>query len=674
MIDQAQLASWAPDVDENNPSQIADSDQVFPTTKGIKSFSIPVKMGATPKIVFVAPDTSNSTWDVLQEYYPPPMQSYTAYWPDGSSTLYVLTEKVRASYFSNLTNLAGTAAVNGAIFVYVDGAFTPKAYVNSGDIGRTAEPSTVPVSGPNNNVDPTAGASAFDLTFDFPRQYTGSFAQYGNYCFVATGNELVYFTSASKTVPDQRLSPSSQEVNARFVAQAGDFLFLANSTSTGNDDGGVPRDSTYWICSGLGVLDANDLPDFNLGNTAANRCESSRLADTPGPIVGAKALDRTLMLYKERAVYMIADDGSSMVQQTLSTEAGALCDNAVVDLGGKHVFVGNDDFYFVEGQAVQTLPNPCKEFLLGPGGDLDKSKRFGVRGQHHKQQTCVYWYYPSMDYAYLQPDPDEFKPVCDKWICWNYTTDSWTRGTGIQVNSESKDKVAVFATCSPDLDTSQLNAVTYLGFGTNAGNDIYSVEPDWNTAAPYSWSSALIAGSSQRKAAVFGALTSYSSLESTPLYNLGSALKFKVDTSLFLKDSIFKPFPDQRVFTADETNTYQNNLLSDPEDPTSGVVSVVRSGDFGDGINFKFVRAIRPRFVGNVTPTSIECTVYVRQQLSDDWKESGSSFAGQGSLNADSPFWFSIRSNSRYHQFKFTFTGSAELSGYDIDYDDSGTR
>lgn len=678
MIEQSKLFSWDPDADENNPSQLTDSDQVFPISKGIKSFSIPVRRALTAKIVFKDPvTTSNIT--ALNEYYPPAVQSYTSYWSDGTSTLYVLTEKVRAAYFAS-SQLVGTAATNGAIFSLTDGVFDLRAYVNSGDSSaRPNEPATVP-SGTSDKNQPVFGgsAAAFDLTFDLSRQDFGSFAQYGDYCFVATGDNLVYFTSSSKIIPDQRLSVDSVNAVAKYVAQAGDFLFLANSTSGSNDDKGVIRDSMYWICSAIGVTDSNGSPDFNLTNSAANRSESSRVADTPGPIVGMKALDRAIIIYKERATYMISDDGSGMVQQTLSTEVGALCENSVVDLGSRHVFVGHGDFYFVEGQAVQPLPNPCKEFLLGPNGDLDSTRYFGVRSSHNKEQTCVYWYYPSVEYRSYQLDSDEFKPVCDKWVCWNYSTDAWTRGTGVQVDSTANRKVSVGAVCSPDLDSA--NATTYLGFGTTA-NALFSSAPDWNTDIQYAWVSFLISGFTNRHAAVFGVLTRYAdtsgdgtTVVDSPLHALDGS-RYETGEGGWPAGTITAGgYAHPKLLLPEVASIYQNNLISDPDQPTSGVVSVVRSGDFGDGINFKFVRGIRPRFVGNVTPSSVTCTIYVRQQLSDDWKDSGSSYAGQGDLNASSPFWFSIRSNSRYHQFEFTFTGTAELSGYDIDYDDSGTR
>lgn len=687
MIDQATLSSWAPDVDENNPSQLVDCNQVYPVAKGIRTFSIPVVRASTPKIVFKNPVVGGSQ-TVREEYYPPVVNAYTCYWRDGLSTAYALTEKVRAAYFAGL-NLVGNTAVNGAIFVLNNTEWELKAYVQSADQGsaRPNEQTTIPTASINNTFDgENDPAVAWPNTFDMSRVDFGSFAQYGDYCFVATGNSLTYFTFAEKNTPKQRLSSGSKDVAPKFVAQAGDFIFQANSTANADDDKGIVMDSMYWICSAAGVVDGSNpaLPDFNLNNSTVTRCESARAADTPGPIVGAVALDRSVILYKERSVYMINDDGSGMIQQVLSSEVGALCENAVVDMGGKHVFIGHNDFYFIEGQAVQTLPNPCKEYLLGPGGDLDKSKYFGVRGQHNREQTCVYWHYPSVDYASFQYDADEHKPVCDKWICWNYSTDTWTRGTGIQSNAESTTSpsrvVSVGAIASPDLDSA--NTTTYLGFGDEVTNAATSVDPPlWATNFAVSWTSSVISGPTNRNAAFFHVTTKSRNLNSSPLSTSKPlyALSGREQTSTYAlvpagsflaKD----PLPNGTLMYPGEYTLYKNNLVSDPDFPIPGSKSVIRSGDFGDGINLKFVRGIRPRFVGNLTPTEVVCSIYVRQNLSDDWELSSKSYAGTAELSSSSPYWFSVRSNSRYHQFEFSFTGLAELSGYDIDYDDSGVR
>ena len=79
MIDQAQLNTWAADVDENNPSQMTYTDQVFPIVRGIRSLSIPVNRAKSPSIEVKAKVTG-SNQNTYYIYYPPPTQAYTAYW------------------------------------------------------------------------------------------------------------------------------------------------------------------------------------------------------------------------------------------------------------------------------------------------------------------------------------------------------------------------------------------------------------------------------------------------------------------------------------------------------------------------------------------------------------------------------------------------------------------
>lgn len=654
MIDQVQLTSWAPDTDENNPGLLADAEQVYPITRGFRSLGVPSNRAPSPEIKFLNDSTAGDITTV-NRYYPPPVNAYTAYWADGTSDVYVLTEQTTVSAIL----VGGAEVVNGGLYRLVDGVFTLIGYKESSTSARTNEPATTPV--------------AWTDVFDLDPNHFGSFAQFGDYCFLADGDALIYIQSGDAagdpkvdavgltTTANADGTGTGGTVAPKFVAQAGDFVFVScdNSSAVTYDAKGVLVDSTYWRCSVAGVIDSDGKPDFSLANSDATRSESARAADTSGPIIGMRALDRTVMVYKERSTYMIMDDGSSMVQQVLSTEVGPLCDSAVVDFGGKHVFVGHNDFYFVEGQTVQSLPNPCREFLLGPGGDLDKERYFGVRGQHNRIDNCVYWYYPSVAYSSFQQDTSLQKPVCDKWVCWNYLTDTWSRGSLVGTNNGGR-RLGLSAVCNPDMSKS--DAITYTEFPASIS---YTT---WNTDVDITWTSPLIVGSGDRAPGYFTCTILDSSGNFiSPINQLAGFIMGNGDLwSGWVADGYF--------LLKNDVTLLKNNSYVVPPNPSNGVSCQIRTGDFGDGVNLKFVRGIRPRFIGPTSPTDVSCTIYVREHLSDNWRNAGSSYAGTSELNSGSPFWFSVRANARYLQFLFSFTGMAELSGYDIDYDDAGTR
>ena len=654
MIESIQIETWAPDTDENNPSLILDSQSLYPVVRGVRTM-IPPGKTAAPLILYATD----------KYYYPTPVNCYTAYWASGSSNRYVLTNQINANAAEAagvLVDGGGTiAAFNGTLF----NGIVPIAH-KKGD-QRAQEAATTPTSWDN----------AFELDVD----YYGSFAQYGDYCILATGQALIYIKSTDADAPKNDITgtdnpaQSDADFKPKFVTQAGDFVFAACINGGGTDEADVAMDEMYWVTSIAGVINSgNGKPSFNPSIVGTNS-QSARADDTPGPIIGMRSLDRSVVIYKRKSIYLLQASGTEITQQVISREVGPTGDLSVVDLGGRHVFMGPSDFYIIEGQAVQTLPNGCREFLFGVDGDLDAKRMHGVRGQLDSRNSCVYWYYPSMGYSSSQLDVDDGKPICDSWVCWNFVKNSWTFGRFRYFNATASTLAkkhvgqGVAAVCNPDIDLT--DAITY----SNIPLKVYgAAAATWaNTPSPATilWGDDIFVSQPSRTAAVFASV-------------INGAAPDPGETS-------GSPEPPARPIRIDfSTNVYDTDLVKtslcyDPYVSASNksLDGRLRTGDFGDGVNYKFVRGVRPRFVGNKTPGSVTCTVYVRQHLYDQWEISSTTSSGQvigTATTGGAPFWFHIRSNSRYHQFEFTYDGNnesgtaVEFSGYDIDYDDAGTR
>ena len=132
--------------------------------------------------------------------------------------------------------------------------------------------------------------------------------------------------------------------------------------------------------------------------------------------------------------------------------------------------------------------------------------------------------------------------------------------------------------------------------------------------------------------------------------------------------------------------------------------AMLRTGSFGDGNSYTFIRAVRPRFVGDLPPTQAFLTVTGKVELTTSVAPKGAEASAvswlsntQGSMSTftsdlnvydteglatttslttdpRSPQWFPVRMTGKYIQFSFTFKGDAELMGFDIDYDTTGSR
>jgi hypothetical protein len=632
VIERVAITGFSPDVQENNPSVVVNCSGLYSTTRGLSTLSVPDNISDSPLIKY---NIAGDNW------YPQIVGCYNAHWLSDLSTLFVATERV--------PHPDGDAAhfINGAIFKRkADGSFEVIYYKNDTSYAPDATPSI------------TEAVETFDLSY---KQYI-SMDQYGDYAFIAHGGEPIFITSAG-VVNGAGVGSLAylgiDEFTPKFVARAGTFVFLACG-GTGDDDAGLLTDETYWRCSVDGVFTGDPAqPDFTVDTgTLGNSCVSNNVRETPGPIIGMKALDRSILIYKERSVFQLNYVGPPLVwsQSVLTQEAGALSNNAIVDIGGRHVFMGHDDFYYVDGQSVKNLPNPVKDFILGSDGDIDKSRSYGVLGHYDRNKNTVFWYYPSNSYASFQIGRNSGKPVCDKWVAWNYLTDIWTIGEGQAECSPGRSLYVDFP-CYPDMTPG--DALTYFDFGVTSLNSLTDADPVlWGSTFSGTYSDPSLVGSTTRGTGLFSALATDSD-------------SFPMPVERDEESSYISNAPD----TALETGLLSKNLWGVPPAPVSGVPAKIRLGDFGDGINYKFVRGIRPVFSGRYKVDSVTCTVYTREDLDTDWRESSSSTAaGTTGLGGESPYWISIRSNARYHQFKLLFTGMAELSAIDIDYDDIGSR
>lgn len=669
MIERVQLAGFSPDSVENNPSILISSNAVYPTVRGMRALSL-LEMKSTAPAITYAGATASVPVGVK---YPQIVGNYNAQWINGTSTLFAANEKTTSDGLSPVV-------INGAIWKKTSsGNFVPVFYING--TGSTTSP--ILATQANDQLPGDAGTDPLNQTFDLEYNQYISMDQFGDYVFVAAGGEplLLKNDNTISTTSFLGIKQATNVFSPRFVARSGNFVILACG-SAGTDTAGLNMDPTYWRCSIDGVFTGAD-PDFQVDDgTLGNSCVSNNLRETPGPIIGMKALDRSVVIYKENSVYLLSYVGPPVVwsQFVLSHEAGAVSNNAVVDIGGKHIFWGQNDFYAVQGNSVATVPTGLRDFLFGPDGDLDKPRRYGVSGIYDQEKMCVFWYYPSVEYAALQVEKLKGKPICDKWVCWNISTNTWSQGTGIEASiaSDRLDKLYLDQPTYPHLTPG--DALTYLDFGLtnnplnpNSGSGI-----EWGTqfGSTTTFTDTAISGTTKISAGYFTNVARFYSGGNTGFENVPVFRDSLADTPA--GGSAYAPI-------CESSSTFYAEILKklygEPATLLPGSTAEIRTGDFGDGISYKFIRGIRPVFSGKFTVDRIYCTVYAREKLDTEWREitsSGSTAPGNSAATTftrtDAPYWINVRSNARYHQFKISFTGLGEITGLDIDYVEMGNR
>lgn len=254
------------------------------------------------------------------------------------------------------------------------------------------------------------------------------FDQFGNYTLAVNGvfPPLIYRGTSMtfEKVPDNPIRGS-------IVATVGLFVFLL-----------APENfPDQWACCGIGNVDAwTSLP--------SNQAVGGRLTHTPGPIKAGKRLGNggdSIVVYKEKGVYIGQYVGPPFVWafRLLSSTAGAVSHEAVVEVDDAHVVMAPNDFYLVDGGgAPRRIETPIRDWFFRTR--LNQTYRGEVLGWWDQERDIVFWHYPSVDSS---------EGTLDSWIAWNRRTNNWTKGA-LQVQAVAPIPVVTVA------------GVTYDNFST----------------------------------------------------------------------------------------------------------------------------------------------------------------------------------------------------------------
>lgn len=316
------------------------------------------------------------------------------------------------------------------------------------------------------------------------------FAMFGNDCIAVNGTDSVQVITASGTnfAALAGNPPVAKVVATVNPGGSGAFVFLLNLSSSVPGNALTP---TMWWCSGIG----NDTwwtPDI------ATQCANGYLDDTPGDIVGARALGRNLVAYKSKATYIFEYQGPPVIwaNRLTSTEAGAMSHEAIIDLGDAHAVMGFDNFYLVDSSGTpQVIENALRRFLFEDNGtgvpDLDRNLSYAVQGRYDRARDLCVWHYPSVDLGGESTVPQK----CDKWVAWHRGSGKWARGT-----------MGVLQVVYPELPGQA--GITYGDFG--------SLFSTWGEPNDIAYNALLIVGASDVVPGVVGVDSKVYSLTGEP--------------------------------------------------------------------------------------------------------------------------------------------------------------
>jgi hypothetical protein len=202
--------------------------------------------------------------------------------------------------------------------------------------------------------------------------------------------------------------------NFTAIAEAPKAACLATSFGfliAGNyDDGSAVPDGVYWS--------AQFNPDDWTADVAT-QCGYIRLLDTPGRITALRTLNEQVVAYKERSMYLgvyQAQGPYFWIYRLLSGDIGAVSQEAVVDIGFAHFFVGYNDIWVFDGSVPRSIGAGIREWFYR---DLDRAYASSIRGLYDRDRALVYWWYPVPGSG----------GVLTKYIVYNVMTSKWGAGS-----------------------------------------------------------------------------------------------------------------------------------------------------------------------------------------------------------------------------------------------------
>lgn len=238
------------------------------------------------------------------------------------------------------------------------------------------------------------------------------YAQVGNVTLAVNYYDLPQSSNLSGAFDDVADMPK-----AKFICTtkntSGEFVMLAHTDDNGLGIAGGPNAEApnYVWWSGVGNY-------TTWAPSQATQAGFFPLVDTPGPITGLKALGENVVVYKQRAIYLGAYGGSTILWgfRNISDDIGAMSNECIVSSGNAHFFIGIDSIYRFDGNQPVDIGHGIKEWFYS---DLDSTNANKIVSLYDRYRSLVYWFYPAQGSG----------GVVDHWIAYHVPSGRWGAGT-----------------------------------------------------------------------------------------------------------------------------------------------------------------------------------------------------------------------------------------------------
>jgi len=217
--------------------------------------------------------------------------------------------------------------------------------------------------------------------------YTGSsenrwcFAQFGDLALASNDTEAIQYSTAGT------FAVVADAPKARIICSTKDFVLAFNT----NDAAGS---ATYgdqpdrWWCSAF-----QDGLDW--APAVATQCTTGRLIGGGGEITAAAPFGSGAVAYKAREMFLGVYAGPPTVfdWQRVPGDQGCVGPEAVVDIGGAHVFVGEDNIWLYDGaRPIPIAQQTVRQWFFN---DISATYKYRTIVVYDRNNGRVWIFYPS---------------------------------------------------------------------------------------------------------------------------------------------------------------------------------------------------------------------------------------------------------------------------------------
>ena len=239
----------------------------------------------------------------------------------------------------------------------------------------------------------------------------------------ATNLANVVYVNRSDQIPLHRTTSTSTFTNlpnwptnfrTKALRSFGDFLIALNTTEGGVDHRNRVRFSTTAL--------SNNVPSTWDETDTTQSAGFNDLVQMKTPIVDGATLGSNFLIYSSDQVWMMEFVGGSFIFnfRKLFDDAGAISQNCIVEVTGKHYVFDFDDIYITDGNTRQSICDGRVRNYIFNG--IDYSKKGHCFVLHNAALEEIYFCYHTGDDLAVFPDGDK----CNRAAVYNYKEDTWT--------------------------------------------------------------------------------------------------------------------------------------------------------------------------------------------------------------------------------------------------------